>query len=309
MAEAAALKAGRRRRGSPFGVWADRHMKWLLIAPAVILILALTVYPLVFSIWVAFVNYDFQIPGHAFVGLLNFQQVLADPLFVASLLKTAILAGSSVVVEFLLGLGLAMALVDRFRGRGIVMSILLIPLFISPVVVGQFWSLLLQRPFGPVDYLLGLAFGPAGQIAWLTQSPWNFVALITADVWQWTPFMFVILLSGLTSIDPELYEAAALDGATAPQTFFHVTVPQLLPIMLLALTLRLLDAIKLFDIIYVMTGGGPGASTYTTSYYLYVTGFQQFHLSVATAGSWIFLALTAVIILLLVRRLLRQEDD
>ena len=119
--------------------------------------------------------------------------------------------------------------------------------------------------------------------------------------------MFVILLSGLSGIAPQLYEAAALDGATRFQSFVHVTVPQLLPIMLLALTLRLLDAIKLFDIIYVMTGGGPGTSTYTTSYYLYVTGFQQFHLSTATAGSWIFLALTAIIIAVLVRKLLRPE--
>ena len=161
---------------------------------------------------------------------------------------------------------------DRFRGRGVLMTIFLIPLFVSPVIVGQFWSLLLQRPFGPVDYLLSLLLQRPVEISWLTESPWNFIAIITADTWQWTPFMFVILLSGLTAIAPELYEAAALDGASRLQTFVHVTVPQLLPIMLLALTLRLLDAIKLFDIIYVMTGGGPGTSTYTTSYYLYVTG-------------------------------------
>ncbi len=287
--------------------WVDRHIRWLLVLPAVLLILAFSIYPLIYSVWVAFVNYDFQIPGHAFVGLQNFAQALADPLFGTSLVFTAILSSGSVIVEFSLGLLLALAMTDRFRGRGVLMTIFLIPLFVSPVIVGQFWSLLLQRPFGPVDYLLSLLLQRPVEISWLTESPWNYIAIITADTWQWTPFMFVILLSGLTAIAPELYEAAALDGASRLQAFVHVTVPQLLPIMLLALTLRLLDAIKLFDIIYVMTGGGPGASTYTTSYYLYVTGFQQFHLSVATAGSWIFLAITAVIIAVLVRKLLRPE--
>ncbi len=294
-------------RGAGRWGWVDRHIRWLLVLPAVLLILLFSIYPLIYSVWVAFVNYDFQIPGHAFVGLQNFQQVLADPLFASSLVTTAILSAASVAVEFGLGLLLALAMTDRFRARGVLMTIFLIPLFVSPVIVGQFWSLLLQHPFGPVDYLLGQLLRRPVEIAWLTQTPWNFIAIVTADVWQWTPFMFVILLSGLSGIAPELYEAAALDGATRFQSFVHVTVPQLLPIMLLALTLRLLDAVKLFDIIYVMTGGGPGTSTYTTSYYLYVTGFQQFHLSTATAGSWIFLALTAIIIAVLVRKLLRPE--
>ena len=198
-------------------------------------------------------------------------------------------------------------MLGRFRGRGLIMPILIIPLFISPVIVGQFWSLLLQQPYGPINYLLGLVAGHPIEISWLTQTPWNFIAIVTADVWQWTPFMFVILLSGLSAIAPEMFEAAELDGAGPLQTFWHITLPQLRPLILLALTFRVLDAIKLFDVIYVMTGGGPGSSTYTTSFYLYQIGFQQFHLSKATAGSWIFLLLSAILIMALVRRLLRPE--
>jgi multiple sugar transport system permease protein len=144
-------------------------------------------------------------------------------------------------------------------------------------------------------------------ISWLTQAPWNFVAIVLADVWQWTPFMFVILLAGLSSVPQHLYEAAELDGVSRLQAFFYVTLPQMLPIVLLALTFRLLDAVKLFDIIFMLTGGGPGTQTYTTSFFLYQIGFQQFHLSEATAGSWLFLILTSVIIMLLVRRLIRAE--
>ncbi len=301
------VAARRIARATATSSWAERHIEWLLVAPAVLLIVALSIYPLIYSVWVAFVNYDFEIPGHAFVGLQNFADIVADPIARRSLVNTAILSVACVAVEFVLGLMLALAMVQPFRGRALIMPILIVPLFISPVIVGQFWSLLLQQPYGPTNYLLGQLVGAPVQISWLTQTPWNFIAIITADVWQWTPFMFVILLAGLTSIAPELFEAAELDGATSWQTFHHITLPLLLPIILLALTFRLLDAVKLFDVIYVMTGGGPGSSTYTASFYLYQIGFQQFHLSKATAGAWIFLILSAVIIAVLVRRLLRPE--
>jgi multiple sugar transport system permease protein len=287
--------------------WSDRHFKWLLVAPAVLLILALSIFPLLFSLWVSFVNYDFQIPGHAFVGLKNFEQVISDPVARWSLVVTAILSGASVAVEFLLGLGLALAMVKTFRGRGLIMSLVIVPLFISPVIVGQAWALLLQRPFGPTNYILSQILGFDVTISWLTQTPWNFIALIVADAWQWTPFMFVILLAGLTAIPPNLYEAAELDGVDGWQAFWTITAPLLAPMMLLALTLRLLDAVKLFDIIYIMTGGGPGTQTYSSSYYLFTIGFAQFHLSNATAGSWIFLVLTLIVVAFLVRRLLRPE--
>ena len=287
--------------------WADRKFKWLMVAPAVLLILALSVYPLLFSLVVSFINYDFQVPGHAFVGLKNFERVVNDPVARWSLLLTALLSTACVAIEFVLGLALALVMVREFRGRGLVMSILIVPLFISPVIVGQLWALLLQRPFGPTNYILSQILGHEVTISWLTQSPWNFFAIILADVWQWTPFMFVILLAGLTSIPPNLYEAAELDGVGPWLAFRAITLPHLVPMMLLAVTFRLLDAIRLFDTIFMMTGGGPGTQTYTASFYLYTVGFTQFHLSQATAGSWIFLVVTLLVVSLLVRRLLRTE--
>jgi multiple sugar transport system permease protein len=294
-------------RSSGFSAWFERHFKWLIVAPAVLLILVLSVYPLAFSIWVDFVNYDFQIPGHDFVGLANFEQIIDDPLALSSLVTTVLLSLADVAVEFVLGLGLALILVGSFRGRGAVVSILIVPLFISPVIVGQSWAMFLQRPFGPADYLLSQLLGHPVTISWLTEAPWTFIAIVVADAWQWTPFMFVILLAGLASISPHLYEAAELDGVSRFQAFRYVTLPQLAPIIWLAITFRLLDAVKLFDVIFMLTGGGPGTTTYTTSFYLYQIGFQQFHLSEATAGSWLFLVLLSVVIMVLVRRLLRPE--
>lgn len=287
----------------------DARFKWLLVAPAVLLILAISIYPLVFSIWVLFVNYDFQIPGHAYIGLKNFKQVIFDPVARYSLWVTVGLTVTNVAIEFLLGLAVALAMVKTFRGRGVVISILIVPLFISPVIVGQAWVLILHSPFGPTNYLLGLLAGEEVTIKWLTQWPYNFFALVLADVWQWTPFIFVILLAGLTSIPAHVYEAAELDGVGRWQVFWHITVPYIAPMMLLAVTFRLLDAIRLFDTIFIMTGGGPGTQTYSASYYLYTIGFTQFHLSRATAGAWIFLVLTLLVVVLLVRRLLRPEAD
>jgi multiple sugar transport system permease protein len=294
-------------RLSGLGAWSDRNFKWLLVAPAVLLILALSIYPLLFSLVVSFINYDFQIPGHAFVGLKNFEMVVFDPVARRALLLTAILSGTCVLIEFLLGLAVAMVMMRSFRGRGLIMSILIVPLFISPVIVGQLFTLILQRPFGPTNYLLSELLGAEVNISWLTESPWLYISIILADVWQWTPFMFVILLAGLTSIPPNLYEAAELDGVNAWQVFWSITLPHLGPMILLAITFRLLDAIRLFDTIFIMTGGGPGTQTYTASYYLYTVGFTQFHLSQATAGSWLFLIITALVVTFLVRRLLRVE--
>ncbi|SDB35381.1 carbohydrate ABC transporter permease [Bauldia litoralis] len=294
---------------SRFGEWADRHFKWVLVAPAVLLILALSIYPLVYSLVVSFINFDFQVPGHAFVGFKNFERVIADPVARWSLVLTAFLSFSSVAIEFILGFAVAMTMMRSFPGRGLIMSILIVPLFISPVIVGQTFTLLLQRPFGPTNYVLSALLGNEVTISWLTESPYIYFSLILADVWQWTPFMFVILLAGLTAIPPNLYEAAELDGVGPWQVFWSITVPHLGPMILLAITFRLLDAIRLFDTIFIMTGGGPGTSTYTASYYLYTIGFTQFHLSQATAGSWLFLIFTALVVVFLVRRLLKAETN
>jgi multiple sugar transport system permease protein len=129
-----------------------------------------------------------------------------------------------------------------------------------------------------------------------------------ADAWQWTPFMFVVMLAGLSAIPNDVYEAADIDGAKPRQSFFFVTLPLLLPIMLVAITFRLIDAVKLFDIIYTLTRGGPGTQTYTTSYYLYYQGFERFHLGQGTAGAWMFMIVLSVISFWLVRRLLKPVE-
>ncbi|MBA2357880.1 MAG: sugar ABC transporter permease [Actinobacteria bacterium] len=288
----------------------DRHIRLWLIAPAVLIILALTIFPLAFSLWVSFVEFDFSVSNeHPWVGLDNFRDNWRDPVWIHSLKVTAILATASVVVELAIGFLLALAMLRPFRGRRPLMTLFVLPLFMSPVIVGGFFDLFLRRPFGPMNWLLN-------QIPWMgdvsidftNDFPWTFISLIIADAWQWTPFMFVILLAGLSSISDELYEAAEIDGAKPRQSFFFVTLPLLMPIVLIALTFRFIDAAKLFDIIYSLTRGGPGTDTYTSSYYLYQQGFEFFHLGQGTAGSWMFLVFLTVISFWLVRRLLKPLE-
>ena len=297
-----------RRRIAAASSLLDRNIRWVLVTPAFLLILFMTIYPLGYSLWVDFVNYDVEIPGHAWVALDNFKNVWNDPIARHALWVTLGLAAASVVVEFAIGLLLALAMLRAFIGRRILMVLFVIPLFISPVIVGTFWSLILTRPTGPTNYLLAKLLGHAVNIDFTNQKPWYFVSLVVADAWQWTPFMFVILLAGLSSISDQLYEAAEIDGAKPRQSFFFVTLPLLAPIVILAVTFRLIDSLKLFDIIYVLTRGGPGNKTYTLSYYLYQEGFQLFHLGLGTAGSWMFMVLITIIAFWLVQRLLRPVE-
>ena len=162
---------------------------------------------------------------------------------------------------------------------------------------------MLQRPFGPTDYLLSRLFGHEVTISWLTESPWVFFSLIIADVWQWTPFMFVILLAGLTAIPPNLYEAAELDGVDAWQAFKSITLPHLGPMILLAITFRLLDAVKLFDTIFIMTGGGPGTATQTLAVFLYNQSFSRGNLGFGSAISVAMLVIVGLLSLVYLRML------
>jgi multiple sugar transport system permease protein len=288
----------------------DRNIRWLLVSPAVLIIVALTIFPLAFSIWVSFVQFDFSISNeHPWVGLDNFKANWEDPIWVHSLWVTALLATVSVAVELVLGFALALAMLRPFRGRRALMVLFVIPLFISPVIVGGFFDLFLRRPFGPANWLLGGLLGHPVSIDFTVDKPWPYISLILADAWQWTPFVFVILLAGLSAIPDELYEATEIDGAKPRQSFFFVTLPLLMPIVLIAVTFRFIDAAKLFDIIYSLTRGGPGTETYTSSYYLYQQGFEFFHLGQGTAGAWMFTIMLTFISFWLVRRLLKPVEE
>lgn len=280
-----------------------RMLSWFMALPAVTFILAVGIFPLLYSLGVSFVRWDVQVPGQPFVFLQNYQTVFATQRVGNAVINSTIIALAAVSLEFVLGVGLALLFVDRFPGRGVFLSIMITPMMLAPIIVGQSWRLLWDTRSGPVNDLLSLIAGHRADIVWLAHPQLAFVAIIITDVWQWTPFVFLITLAGFLAVNVELLEAAAIDGATAWTTFWRVTIPVVRPVLLVALLFRMLDAFKLFDLVYIMTGGGPGYSTETLPFYLYQQGFSYGRYGYTAAASYLFLIGTVIIATLLIRRI------
>ena len=289
--------AGRRRRDG-----------WLLTLPAIILILALSVYPLVYSLWLAFHQWDLQTPGHGLIWFDNFRTALRDDRMWASLQNTVVIVVGGIALEFTLGLGLALMLVDSIRLRRFILPIFILPVMMVPVVVGLAWRMLWDNQYGAVNYLIRVFFGNDVNIIWLGHKDTALIAIIVTQIWQWTPFMFLILLAALSSVNPELYEAASLDGANWGRLLIDITLPSIKHIVAVAILFRALDAFKIFDLVYMFTQGGPGTSTETVSWYIYRLGFQFFRMGYASAISYLILIMLSFVATLYVGRFVRQGE-
>jgi multiple sugar transport system permease protein len=273
-----------------------------MVLPAVAIMLAVGVVPLFYSLGISFVRWEPKIPGRPFVGLNNYGELLTNSEFWHSFKVTGILVVCSVTIEFFLGLGLALLLVKPIRGRRFFMPVLMLPVMMVPVVVGFTWRMLWDPLYGPINQILGWLVGHQVTISWLTNANTAIPAILVTEVWQWTPFMFLVLLAGLTSVNPELQEAAAIDGASRWKTLWKVTLPVMRPVILVAVLFRTIDVIKLFDIIYVTTGGGPGYATQPVTFYLYRMGARFFRMGYTAAGAWLLLIIVSVIMSIAVRR-------
>jgi len=283
----------------------ERALPFLLIAPAVSVLIALSIYPLIYAIRVSL-----QIENETGVhwSLENFSRLAADAFFRTALLHTLVYALIALTVEFLLGLGLAVLLDKSFRGRTIFRAALLVPMMLPPVVVGVVWRLMLNPNFGAINGTLQGVGINTEHLTWTASPTLAFASVILVDIWQWTPFMFLILLAGLQAIPDEPYEAALIDGSSPWQTFRYVTLPLLKPAILIALLLRTMDLLRVFDQIFILTEGGPGSATETISLYIHRTAFRFGDFGYAVAMSFVLLILTNAVSLLYIRLLQRQEE-
>jgi len=237
----------------------DQHAKSFFIYPPLIVLLILIIYPTYYLIRLALSNFDVTyMTEPLFIGFQNFAQVLIDSYFWTSLGNTLIISGVAVTLEFLMGLGLALLLNEELRGGRIFRSLIIIPIMVPPVIVGLNFKLLFDS-FGPINGFLGF-FG-LNPIDWLGNPTMARVSIILADAWQWSPFVFIILLAGLQIIPEDLYDSAKVDGASGWRTFRYITWPMLIPSATLVLAFRIIDALKIFDVIYMVTSGGPAFST------------------------------------------------
>lgn len=282
----------------------DRSLPYLLAAPAICVLVALSIYPLIYAVKVSLTVGEAET---AHWSLANFQRLLTDGMFHTALWHTVLYALLALTFEFLIGLGLALLLNERIRGRGAFRALLLAPMMIPPVVVGVVWRLLLNPNFGAINGTLKSWGIDTTALTWTASPKLAFLSVVVVDIWQWTPFMFLVLLAGLQAIPDEPYEAARVDGASWWQSFRHVTLPMLKPAILIALLLRTMDLLRVFDQIFVLTEGGPGFATETVSLYIYRAAFRFADFGYAAAMSFVLLLLTNIISGIYLRFLMRSE--
>jgi ABC-type sugar transport system permease subunit len=272
----------------------DRRLAWLFVLPAVGLVALVAIFPLGWTLWESLHLHDLRMPwrGRPFVGLDNYIELLGDPRFRDAMLHTLLFAVVSVSLELVLGLLVALGLDRAFRGRGIVRASVLLPWAIPTVVAALLWRFMFESQAGIVNAALvgsGVVDEP---VVWFVRAATAWVPVVLADVWKATPFVALLLLAGLQGIDRSLYEAAAVDGAGRWWQLRHITLPLLRPTILVALVFRTLDAFRVFDLIYVMTGGGPGTSTEPIALYTFDALLQNLRFGYGAALSVVVFLVT-----------------
>lgn len=280
----------------------DRRLRVWLIVPALVGIWLVVGFPLLYALYVSL--HEFVLSQGPNVGPLvrlnNYLGAFDDDLLIGASKNTIVLTVSVVSLEFLIGLGLALLLNNRrVRGRNVYLAILLIPMLMPPIAVGLIWRLLLHPELGIINYGLGLLSLP--KPSWLGNPDLAMITVIMVDVWHETSFIMLILLAGLTALPGALYEAATIDGADRWQQFRFITIPLLMPTMLVAVLIRLIAALKTYDLIYILTRGGPGTSTETISYYIYRVAFVFLDMGKSSAMSFMLLLLIVILTVLLMR--------
>jgi len=264
----------------------DRAIAWIFVGPTIFLLLAINIFPLIWTIRLSFTNFRVNRPNEVvkWVGLQNYSRILNDPDIWATMTHTAHFLFWTLFFQILIGFALAWLINRKFKGNDLWTTIIVLPMMLSPAVVGNFWTFLYQPQIGLFNYAVAFVTGadPASfsMIADVNLAPW---ALVIVDTWMWTPFVMLICLAGLRSIPESIYEAAECDRASAWRQFWTLTIPMVLPFLMLAVLFRGIENFKMFDLVVQLTGGGPGDTTLLTSINLKREAFEKWRTGYASA--------------------------
>ncbi len=260
----------------------ERNLKWIFPLPAALLVVMLMIFPVVFTIYLSLNDWNMLSGGRiAFTGLKNYVEMIRDTRFWNAALRTVCFTALAVGVETALGVGIAIILEKDFRGKGLAKLLLLLPMVTTPVAIGLAWTLFYEPTIGLANHILRTLGIPASK--WIASNMAVIPSLAIVDIWEWTPMIALMAMAGLASLPPEPFESAMVDGASGFQRFRHVTLPLLSPIIIVAVVLRAIEGFKTFDIIYVMTAGGPGQASETLNIYAYNLSFNYFRFGAASA--------------------------
>jgi multiple sugar transport system permease protein len=273
----------------------------VMLAPLVIVLFAITIFPTLYALYASMMDWHLDVATKHFIGLTNYISMIKDVRFWNAFYTTAKFTIGAVSIELIIGMIVALLMVKKHFGSGITKSLILVPMVSTPVVVALMWVLIYDPQFGILNYFLRLV-GLHGQ-TWLASESYALWALILIDIWEWTPFVILVLMAGLQSLPGEVYEAATIDGSSARQTFFNITLPLMKPFILVAVVFRFMDAFRWFDTIYVATKGGPGIATETWSMYGYLTGFSYLNMGYSAAMGVVMLIIIVLISQLVGRKI------
>jgi multiple sugar transport system permease protein len=285
----------------------DKMVAMLLLAPALLYLIVMSIYPTIWSLWLAFHNYLVYQPDKAsFAGFDNFTDLLDSEVFRQSFRVTLAFSAIAVSIECALGLAIAVLLDRKMRGANLLRTLLIVPVMISPVGMGLTFRYIFAPTYGLLTYLMRSVGLPTAD--WTVSTVWALPAVIFIDVWQWTPFVALILLSGMQSVSVEVTEAAELDGLSEWQKLWRIVMPLIRPVVMVVVLIRLIDSIRMFDLVFVVTRGGPGSSTEVLSVMSYVTGFSEGDMGSAAAIAWVTVVLVNVLVAIFLRALSKSVD-
>ncbi len=275
----------------------------MFAVPAAIVVAAVIVFPWIFTLFMSV--HDWKVSGATpYVGLANYAKMLVDERFQWAIVRTLVFTAASVVAPVILGVWAAVCFASNFRLRGLARTIFVLPMMATPVAIALVWTMMFHPQLGVLNYLLGLMGLPPS--LWVYDSATVIPALVMVETWQWTPLVMLIVLGGIASLPQDPYEAAVLDGASAWQMFRHITLPLAWPFIIVAAVIRMIDALKAFDTIYVITLGGPGTSSETLNILLYQTAFAYYDLGYGSAMVVVFFVLILLISMILLHVRQRQ---
>lgn len=286
----------------------DRRIILWFIMPTIILLIVMNIFPLIYSLFLSFTNYSvISDKPPQWIGIQNYTTILSDKSFWTAFATTGRYALLTVLLQTVIGFGLALLLRNKFKGSGLVTTLILIPMMLSPIVVATFWKLIFNPSYGIFNYMLGYTnINTAPE--WLGDPDRVLWAIIIVDVWMWSPFVMLLCLAGLSAIPEYLYEAAAIDRASVWFQFRRITLPQVMPLLLIAVLFRTIEAFKQFDLVYGLTGGGPGDLTETVSIRLYRLAFAgQLNTGLSSALAYIVLIIIIAVSNLYIRSLNRAR--
>ena len=276
--------------------WGERYVHYWLVLPAVLCMVAVLLYPMLYSLWVSLLDWKLGAAEQTFIGIRNYTDAFTSIFFQTVLIQNVIYAIACVVVDFVVGMALALLLNQKFRGRGFLRTLLLLPMLTAPVLAGFNFRWIFNDRFGLANQII-LWLGLGSPLPWLAEPNAARITIVLATVWQGIPFFMLLLLAGLQALPTTPFEAAVVDGASAWQRFRYITLPLLRPVIVVAAALQLIDLFRAFDVIYIMTFGGPGHATELFPFYTYRAAFSENRLGFACALSWITLMISLVLLI------------